>query len=190
MLYRLLRTIAIGSTLLLASVTGGAHHETTQLIIDADIFSVVDDTAALFLASTLPNVNLLAVNVHTQSSALAVSAIAGHHGHTGVPVGLLRPITNDSFFDDWLYERREYASKVAYHYSNGSLPWGNATDAWDPVALYRKTLAAQKDGSVTIASVGFFDNLSGLLNSTADAYSRLPGPALIAAKVSKLVIMV
>ncbi|KAF2493619.1 hypothetical protein BU16DRAFT_551412 [Lophium mytilinum] len=126
------------------------------------------------LVSTLPNVNLLAVNVNTQSSysALAISAIISHYGHTDVPVGLLRPITNESFFDDWLYERGEFASK-----------------AWDSVALYRKTLAAQRIGSVTIASIGFFDNLSGLLNSTADAHSPLPGPALMRAKVSKLVIV-
>ena len=76
----------------------------------------------------------------------------------------------------------------------------------DPVHLYRKTLAEQQDGSVTLASIGFFENvishaslsshaltdisqLSGLLNSTADHYSSLSGPELIAAKVTSLVVM-
>lgn len=55
--------------------------------------------------------------------------------------------------------------------------------------LYRKTLAEAPDGSVTIASIGFFENLSGLLDSTADKYSHLSGPALIKKKVAELVIM-
>ncbi len=54
----------------------------------------------------------------------------------------------------------EYASKVAFHWSGGSLPWGRAEEAWDPVALYRKMLAAAEDGTVTIASIGFLENVS------------------------------
>lgn len=49
---------------------------------------------------------------------------------------------------------------MAYHWSGGSLPWGRAEDAWDPVALYRKVLAEAEDESVTIASIGFFENVS------------------------------
>lgn len=79
-------------------------------------------------------------------------------------------------------------------------------NTWDPVHLYRKTLAEQEDGSVTLASIGFLENvispaslssrlladisqLSGLLNSTADHYSSLSGPELIAAKVTSLIVM-
>jgi len=113
------------------------------------------------LASTLPNVNLLAVNVNYPSSysALAVSAILAHYGHPNVPIGLRRPISNDSFFDTLFYELGEYASKVAFHWSGGSLPWGEADRAWMPVDLYRKILSEQEDGSVTIASIGFLENV-------------------------------
>ena len=116
------------------------------------------------LASTLKNVNLLAVNVNYPSSysALAVSAILAHYGHPEVPIGLRRPITNDSFFDTRSYELGEFASKVAFHWSNGTLPWGDAARAWRPVDLYRKTLSEQEDGSVTIASIGFFENVGSL----------------------------
>lgn len=69
-------------------------------------------------------------------------------------------MTNASFFDAWFYELGEYASKIAYHWSGGSLPWGHAEDAWDPVSLYRKTLAEAADGPVTIVSIGFFENVS------------------------------
>ncbi|KAI1194065.1 hypothetical protein F5X97DRAFT_327904 [Nemania serpens] len=37
-----------------------------------------------------------------------------------------------------------------------------------------------EDGGVTIAFIGFLDNLSGLLNSTTDSYSNLSGRDLIA----------
>ena len=69
------------------------------------------------------------------------------------------------------------------------MPWFKPENTWEPVELYRKLLSEADDGSVTIASIGFFDNLSGLLNSTADTYSELDGYALVEAKVNKLAIM-
>ncbi|KAL2143665.1 hypothetical protein VTI28DRAFT_10172 [Corynascus sepedonium] len=162
-----------------------------NLIIDTDLFSDVDDAGALLIATTSPSVNLLAVNINYPSSysALAASAILAHYGKTHVPIGIPRPLTNTTFFDSWYFTLGEYTSKVAYHFSGGSLPWGRAEDARDPVALYRKVLAEADDGSVTIVSIGFLDNLSALLNSTADAHSPLPGRTLLARKLSELVIM-
>ncbi|OBT80167.1 hypothetical protein VF21_00610 [Pseudogymnoascus sp. 05NY08] len=162
-----------------------------NLIIDTDLFSDVDDAGALLLAATSPNVNLLAVNINHPStySALAASAILAHYGHSKIPIGIRRPLTNSTFFDSWYFSLGEYASKVAFHWSGGTLPWEHAEDAWDPVALYRKALSEAEDGSVTIASIGFLDNLSGLLNSTADSYSDLSGRDLVARKVTELVVM-
>jgi inosine-uridine nucleoside N-ribohydrolase len=122
------------------------------------------DAGALLLAATAPLVNLVAVNVNYPStfSAVAASAVLAHYGHASVPIGIRRPLTNTTFFDSWFYELGEYASKVAFHWSGGSIPWGHAEDAWDPVALYRKTLAGAEDGSVTIVSIGFLDNVSCL----------------------------
>jgi hypothetical protein len=106
-------------------------------------------------------VNLLAVNVNYPStySALAASAILAHYGHPRVPIGIRRPLRNDTFFDGWGFELGEFASKIAYHWSGGTLPWGRAEEAWDPVMLYRHVLANAEDGSVTIASIGFFENV-------------------------------
>ncbi|CAP62305.1 uncharacterized protein PODANS_5_12550 [Podospora anserina S mat+] len=96
-------------------------------------------------------IDLLAVNINFPStySALAASAILAHYGHD-TPIGIRRLLTNVTFFD---------SCKVAYHWSGGSLPWGRAEDAWDPVALYRKVLSEAPDQSVTIVSIGFFDNV-------------------------------
>lgn len=59
----------------------------------------------------------------------------------------------------------------------------------NPVDLYRQILNVAQDSSITIVSIGFFDNLAGLLDSKPDVYSNLTGKELIAAKVKDLVIM-
>ncbi|TDZ39625.1 Pyrimidine-specific ribonucleoside hydrolase RihA [Colletotrichum spinosum] len=161
-----------------------------NVIIDTDIFSDCDDTGALLLAATSPNINLLAVNINYPStySVTATSAILAHYNQSGVPIGTRRPLTNESFFDTFAYDLGEYASKISYHFSGGTLPFGQAEDAWDAVSLYRKILA-EADEPVTIASIGFLENLSGLLNSTADQYSNLTGRQLVSDKVSELVVM-
>lgn len=124
------------------------------------------DAGALLLAATSPDVNLLAVNVNYPSSysALAASAILAHYGKPDVPIGIPRPLSNITFFDSWYFTLGEYASKVAYHFSGGSLRWGHADDAWDPVELYRKVLSEAEDSSVTIVSIRFLDNVRPPLN--------------------------
>ena len=82
--------------------------------------------------------------------------------------------------------RGEYASKLAHHFP-GVLQ--DATSTPDPVDLYRQTLSEAQDDSITIVSIGFFDNLAALLDSEPDVYSHLTGRELIAAKVKDLVIM-
>jgi len=139
-------------------------------------------------------VNLLAVNINYPSSysALAASAILSHYGRREVPIGIVRPISNETFIDTWSFELGEFTTKVAYHWrceEDCAVRWGHVDDAWDPVALYRKTLSEAADGSVTIASIGFLNNLSGLLNSSGDSYSELTGAELVERKVAELVLM-
>ncbi len=57
------------------------------------------------------------------------------------------------------------------------------------IEVYRKVLALQPDGSVTIVTVGFVSNLAGLLKSKPDKYSPLSGRELVIKKVKKLVAM-
>jgi hypothetical protein len=97
-----------------------------------------------------------------------------------VPIGIKRPLTNQTFFDGWFYAFGEYTSKIAFHWSGGSLPWGHAEQAWEPVALYRKVLSDTEDGSVTIASIGFLDNVSSL----ATVSRKLGTPNAIAEALS------
>lgn len=154
-----------------------------NIIIDTDLFSDVEqvsspqmkikaltepnsDAGALMLTATSPHANLLAVNINYPStySALAASSFLSHYGQSHVPIGIIRPLTNTTFFDDWSFQLGEYTSKIAYHFSGGSIPWGHAEDAWDPVRLYRKVLAEARDASVTIVSIGFLDNVRAILS--------------------------
>ncbi|RQP19878.1 MAG: nucleoside hydrolase [Parapedobacter sp.] len=59
----------------------------------------------------------------------------------------------------------------------------------DAVSVYRRMLASQPDNSVTIVTVGFFSNISALLDSQPDEYSPLNGIDLVKTKVKQLVAM-
>ena len=59
----------------------------------------------------------------------------------------------------------------------------------DPVTLYRRTLAAQPDRSVTVLSLGFATELAKLLDSPADDISPLTGRELVARKVKYFSVM-
>jgi inosine-uridine nucleoside N-ribohydrolase len=57
------------------------------------------------------------------------------------------------------------------------------------IEVYRKSLASQPDGSVTIITVGFLTNLADLLQSAPDKYSKLTVKELVRKKVKRLVCM-
>ncbi|KAK3947801.1 Inosine/uridine-preferring nucleoside hydrolase domain-containing protein [Pseudoneurospora amorphoporcata] len=184
-----------------------------NLIIDTDLFSDVDDAGALLLASTSPHINLLGVLINKPStySVLAASAIVSYytqsyHQKKAIPIGVFRhptsngtviPLPNSSFLDVVYWHLGEFASKIAFRfgspsspdYVKPSIPWGRAEDAWSAVSLYRKLLSGADDESVTIASIGFLDNLSLLLDSGPDSFSPLTGRQLITQKVTELVVM-
>ena len=62
-------------------------------------------------------------------------------------------------------------------------------EVFESTALYRKILAKQPDKSVTIVTVGFLTNLSNLLQSKGDQYSKLNGIDLVKKKVKILISM-
>lgn len=161
------------------------------IVIDTDIFSDVDDVGALAVANVLHNcgmADLRAVLINTSSKygSLAANAINTYFGNGNVPIGAMRPLTNDTFFDSRDFTLGEYASKVAYHYPT---TFNDSHQTAHPVSLYREILASADDQSVTLISIGFLDNLAALLNSTSDVHSSLPGPELVNQKVRELVVM-
>ncbi len=80
----------------------------------------------------------------------------------------------------------KYTQAIATEFGQG-VPVDAATPG--AVELYRKTLAAQPDESVTLISVGYLTNLRNLLLSQPDRHSPLHGIALVKSKVQRLVCM-
>jgi len=165
-----------------------AHAATpVNLIIDTDIECDVDDVGALALANALADngeANILGVMVNTSSpwGAPAVNAVMTYYGRPDVPIGQYKV----AGFDPTCTGVNGYPQYLAQHFPNKLRSGANAPDA---TALYRQILAAQPDGSVVIASIGFMPNLANLLNSAPDGYSSLNGRDLVTRKVRTLTIM-
>lgn len=158
------------------------------LIVDTDIFSGVDDVGGLATAFALQRngeANVVAAILDTRTSRPAVAtnswqctaAIAQFYGSTGTLLGSDTPNNGTA-----TNAPHDFIGPCA---SKGT-PVPTPPSA---VSVYRQALASEPDGSVVIASIGYFENLSALLNSAPDAFSPLNGHDLIAKKVRMLVAM-
>jgi len=143
------------------------------IILDTDIAGDCDDVGTVAMLNVLADrgeARPLAIVVNTSLpwGPRCADAVCTYYGRPNVPVGVARK---------GLPVRSKYARKVAEAYP---------TDLKDPKAVpdaltvYRKTLAAEPDRSVTIVSVGFLNNLEDLLRAE---------PELVKKKVKLLCIM-
>jgi inosine-uridine nucleoside N-ribohydrolase len=170
---------------------GLAHAAPVKLIYDTDMGNDIDDAVALAMIHSLQKrgaCDLLAVTVtkdHPQAAAY-VDAVNTFYGYPDVPIGVVRDGAkqeNGGKFN-LLADEKNADGTLRYPHDLRS-----GVDAPEAVALLRQTLAAQPDNSVSIAQVGFFTNLSRLLDSKPDVHSPLPGRELIQKKVKLLSIM-
>ena len=174
---------------LLAPSVSSRAAEPVSLIFDTDIGNDVDDVLAQGMIHSLQSRGaccLLAVTV-TKDSDLAgpfVDAINTFYGRGDTPIGVVRPgkTPEPGKFLPMAAEKRG----AGFRYPHDLL---SSKDAPEAVSLLRKTLAAQPDGSVSIAQVGFSTNLARLLDSKADEASPLSGVELIQQKVKLLSVM-
>ena len=162
--------------LLLAACCAAA--EPARLILDTDMSGDCDDAGALALIHALADrgeCTLLAVVTNrkdkTNASAAAVDAINTYYGRPGIPIG------TDKAGGVALQRTSPYAAALRDGFPNRIGPDDRAPDAFD---IYRRALAAQPDGSVTICSIGALSNL-------AELWRRAPG--LVRQKVRRLVVM-
>ncbi len=162
-----------------------------RVIFDTDLGFDCDDAGALALLHRLADTGeatLLATMsvVGDPQSAAALGVINSYYGRPETPVGAYqgdrwpdaRPYWYDAPTDFLRPLTSEYESSV-----------NHKNEVPDAVTLYRRTLAAQPDHSVTVVAAGFPLNLANLLASAADASSPLSGQALVAQKVKQLVYM-
>ncbi|HWD03344.1 MAG TPA: nucleoside hydrolase [Amycolatopsis sp.] len=166
------------------TATPNASAAATPLIIDTDIYGSADDAGALAIANAMQDngqVNILGVMVNYPSKwgAPAVSAINTYYGHGDIPIGSLKPATDDVSDPDYAqFLAQNFPTKIS-----------DENDAPEAAALYRKLLSAAPDNSVVIVAMGLETNLKNLMNSPPDAYSPLDGMELITQKVKSLTMM-
>lgn len=155
------------------------------IIFDSDMGPDYDDVGAIAMLHALEDsgyAKILAMVASTKYKGVAgvFSVFNTYFKKPGIPVGVPKgkalELRDFQHWSDTLLAKYPHTLQ-----SNDEAP--------DAVEVYRKTLAAQPDKSVTIVTVGFLTNLGNLLQSKADKYSSLSGKQLVKKKVKILVCM-
>jgi inosine-uridine preferring nucleoside hydrolase len=161
-----------------------APAEPLKVIFDTDIDGDNDDVAAAAILHALADagrVQILAMGVVSRcpDSPACLDAINTYYGRGDIPIGVYK--------GRGLAEMASpYAGIVAERCPNDV---GAADRVVDVLHVYRRALAAQPDGTVTLIAVGQMNNLVDLLNSPPDDDSPLAGRDLVRRKVAALFVM-
>jgi hypothetical protein len=163
--------------------------EPVPFILDTELGPDCDDAGAAAVLNALATrgeAKILGAVCNTTSEwcAPALQAIFIWYRRGDVPVGTLKGPGNPGGSAEWYGE--SFNRYIAEHSPNRLHSGRNAPNA---VAVYRRALASQPDGSVVIATVGNTTNLRDLLRSNADANSPLNGLELVRRKVKLLSVM-
>lgn len=175
--------------LAIAPLAGAEGPKPVPLIFDTDMGNDVDDTLALGMIHALESrghCRLIAVTSTKDHplSAPFIDAVNTFYHRGDVPVGAVRGGVTP--------EKGKYLGIIEG--VDGDRPryphaLKDGAQAPDATAVLRKALAAEADGSVAIAQVGFSSNLARLLDSPADDVSPLRGRDLVSKKVKVLSLM-
>ena len=155
------------------------------IIFDSDMGPDYDDVGAIAMLHALADsghANILATVASTKYEGVAAvfDVFNTYFKRPGILIGV--PKGNALNLKDFQHWTDTLLLKYPHHIkSNNEVP--------DATEVYRKVLSSQPDKSVTIVTVGFLTNLSALLQSPADKYSKLNGKELVRQKVKQLVCM-
>ncbi len=162
--------------------------EPVRIVFDTDMASDCDDAAALAVLHALADLGearILAVVTNrkdrSNASAAAVDVINTYYGRPDIPIG-----TDKDGAKIGAGKASAFTGELRDRFPHDT-PGDDAMP--DALAIYRKTLAAQPDGSVVICSIGALSNLEDLLRSKGDAISPFDGEELVRRKVKQAVIM-
>ena len=175
-----------------ASPPAGGDAAVPRIIFDTDLCSSTDDLFALMMLYRYEDqgrCRLLGVVVDRpgEANAAFAEAMNAWSGRPGLPVALVRdaPAGAPVFID--------YAKVADLAGADGRpmfpRPAADPAGRPDGWRLYRRLLASQPDGSVTICSAGFLTCLAQLLRSPPDDLSPLDGVELVRRKVARAVVM-
>jgi hypothetical protein len=180
-----IRSCVIGLVLLVAGF-GNLHAAPVKIIFDTDLATDCDDVGALAVLnhlSDLGEAEILACIAdgpdNQKAIAASISAINTYYGRPNIPIGTYQGTRGQ-------VAQAHYTAHLRDEFPHHALPDDQMPKALE---IYRKTLSAAPDGSVTIVCVGFMLDLRELIESPADAISPLSGLDLIKAKVKHLVVM-
>jgi inosine-uridine nucleoside N-ribohydrolase len=162
------RFLALTAAVSLAAA--GAWAQAVPVIFDTDMGNDVDDALALAMLHALESrgeCRLLGVTVTKDNpwAAVYVDLVNTFYGRGQIPVGMVKGgVTPEgSPMIQTPAERRRTDGTLVYPRRLAS-----GAEAPEAVALLRRLLAAEKDGSVVIVQVGFSTNLARLLDAPAD----------------------
>lgn len=160
------------------------HARPVKMIIDTDLEFDVDDVGAIALAHVLADrgeVDLLGMVVSCGHawSPLCLSGMNAWYGRPDLPVGFVGE-------EGTVIMGSKYARGIAEKFP-GRLR--KANEAEPSTSLYRRLLAGQPDGSITLVSIGFMTGLRWLLESGPDGICPLSGRELVARKLKCWVCM-
>jgi inosine-uridine nucleoside N-ribohydrolase len=169
---------------LFSSITSVAQSP-VSIIFDTDIAPDYDDVGAMALLHAFADKGeatiLATVSCNTfETTGPTLSVLNTYFRRPEIPIGITKA---DKPNKDCSQEWAQFINAKYPHALKSN------EEAEDALSLYRKILVAQPDASVTIVTVGFFTNVSNLLNSKPDQYSSLSGKDLIKKKVKQLVSM-
>ncbi|MEP7377359.1 MAG: nucleoside hydrolase [Chitinophagaceae bacterium] len=179
--------ILLCSCILMQSVSLPAQKKANPvaIIFDSDMGPDYDDVGAITMLHAFADsgyAKILATVASTKYEGVAAifNVFNTYFKRPGLPIGVPKgkalELKDVQHWTDTLLLKYPHAIK-----SNDEVP--------DATEVYRKVLASQPDGTVTIVTVGFLTNLSNLLQSSPDKYSALNGKELVRRKVKQLVCM-
>lgn len=181
--------------LIFLAITGGAlgtvhpalaeaPAEPLKVMFDTDIDGDNDDVAAAAILHAFADagrVEILAMGVVSRcpESPACLDAINTYYGRGDIAIGVYKG-------SNLAMHHSPYAKPVAERCPNDI---GVSEKAPDVLDVYRRVLATQPDGKVTIIAVGQMNNLVDLLATAPDKHSGLAGRELVRRKVGVLFVM-
>ena len=184
--------ILFAAALLLPWCAGAAAPEkgAVPVIFETDMGNDIDDALALDLlykGMDAGHIRLIGVSLNKRSSTSFefIDLMNTWYGYPDIPIAYTpRAVDNKD---------RDYTTPVCELKASDGKPLfkrSRKPGSWeDPVAMYRRLLAAEPDNSVVVVSVGFSGNLAALLASGGDDVSPLTGRELVARKVKYFSVM-
>lgn len=177
--------------LLMFAFTSLAAAQPVRIIFDTDMGNDIDDALALAMLHAFESrgeAKLLAVTITKDNrwAAPYVDVVNTFYGRPDIPVGVVHngktPDSNPMIEGPSERKRADGSYVYPHRITDGR-------QAPEAVAVLRRVLAGQPDGSVVIVQTGFSTNLARLLDSPGDSASPLSGRELAAKKVRLLVAM-